>query len=142
MGHSWCLSEEVHGDVVVVRLSGFVHNRDAPRDLHQRIVHIVAKGCRKVVIETSGLSYIGDVAASQLIAALCTMSDVGGELVISGTPKATAWFVDPGIFKVYRNQHDAIASFSDPEAEARRLQAKKQPDDSERKQNPLEGWIP
>jgi anti-sigma B factor antagonist len=74
----------VEPDITVVEISGRLHLGNKLSDVEAAVKDLIAKGCRKMAVDLSTLSFIDSAGIGMLISCRGAMDQSGGALRIAG----------------------------------------------------------
>jgi anti-sigma B factor antagonist len=103
------------GDVAIISLSGNIKGCPEAEVIHQSIKEFLEKDTTKLVVDLTGVHWVGSVGIGAIIGGLTTVRHTGGDLRLVGINNKiknllTITKLD-GLFKVFENVDEAVSSF-------------------------------
>ncbi len=77
------MTEKMHGDVLVMSLTGNLIGEPESSELRNRIYGLLEKGTRKVVLDLADLKVINSMGLGVLVASLTSIRNRGGDLCLA-----------------------------------------------------------
>ena len=77
-------SQSVEPDITVLSVKGRMHLGTQLQDLEETVRKQIAGGCRKLVLDLSGVEYVDSAALGMLMMSYGSMREVGGKFHIAG----------------------------------------------------------
>ena len=113
------ISQEAHGDVAVVRLSGEIRMQDGELALGRCMDEVVAGGGRKVVLDLGHVSYLDSSGIGRLVAEARRFRQQGTALRLARlTPRTQQMLATlnlKGLFAIHDDVEAAVQSFAAPQ---------------------------
>lgn len=110
------IRERQQAGLTVIELSGRLTVNDRPGLLKGAVAAAVERGARQVVLDLSSVMYIDSTRLGELIAAHVTLSRIGGQLRLAGTPDRVTELLTmaglDGVFSRYPSVDAAVAGRS------------------------------
>jgi anti-sigma B factor antagonist len=107
------IRERQQDGITVIELAGRLTVNDRPGLLKGAVSAAADRGARQIVLDLSSVKYIDSTRLGELIAAHVTLSRLGGQLRLAGTPaRVTELFAMAGldgVFSRYGSVSDAVA---------------------------------
>jgi anti-sigma B factor antagonist len=109
------ISEDVKGDVAIIKLEGKVMGGPDATTFHGKLHELVSGGKKKVVVDLAKVDWMSSVGLGMLISALTTMKNNKGELRLANVTESIESLLVitrlVTIFKAFDSVDEAIASF-------------------------------
>lgn len=97
------LQEKLHGDVVVISLSGSLLGEPDAMNLRQAVYRLLADNKRKFVIDLAKLKFINSIGLGSLIASFTSIRTRGGNMCLARVrDKVEAVIMITKLTKVFR----------------------------------------
>jgi len=113
------IKEKIDNDVAILSLKGDLLGEPDTTNIRDKIHSLVSDEIKKVVIDLGGVNYMNSSGLGSLIAALTTMRNAGGELLLARVGKKVKnLFIITQLVKVfdtYETVERALASFKSKE---------------------------
>lgn len=74
------ITERQAGDVVVLVLTGEITLDDGDLKMGRRVDELLKKGCRKILLDMAGVSYIDSAGVGMMAGKLKTVREKGGDM--------------------------------------------------------------
>jgi anti-sigma B factor antagonist len=109
------ITERQAGDVVVLVLTGEITLDDGDLKMGRRVDELLKKGCRKILLDMAGVSYIDSAGVGMLAAEYRIVHSKGGALRLLNLAKQShrllATMKLMTVFEVFDDEAMAIRSF-------------------------------
>ncbi|MDZ7724944.1 MAG: STAS domain-containing protein [candidate division KSB1 bacterium] len=109
------IKEQLHDDVVVLKLSGEMMGGPDATALNDKLHELIESGNLKVVVDLSLVSWVNSSGLGILIGALTTIRNAGGELVIASVTDRIQRLLQitklDKVFDIYDVVESAVAAF-------------------------------
>jgi anti-sigma B factor antagonist len=109
------ISEDVKGDVAIIKLEGKVMGGPDATTFHGKLHELVSSGKKKVVVDLAKVAWMSSVGLGMLISALTTMKNNQGELRLANVTESIESLLTitrlVTIFKAFDSVDEAVASF-------------------------------
>jgi anti-sigma B factor antagonist len=109
------INERLIGNVTVLDLKGLIRITGRTRGLHKSIRGLIAEGKTRILLNLSQVTHIDSSGLDELVASCVTVNIKGGEIKLLHLTEQLREVISTanlsGIFDIYNNEHDAIASF-------------------------------
>jgi anti-sigma B factor antagonist len=110
------IKETIHGDVILITLSGKMMLDAKSENLHYYIKDLIERGYTKVVIDMGKITWFGSTGLGALLASYTSLREAKGDLKIArATRKIRSVFMFTQLIKVLKNYDTvdaALSSFS------------------------------
>ena len=109
------LEEKIHGEVVVISLSGSLLGEPGATDLRQSVYQLLAEDKRKFVIDLGELKFINSMGLGSLIASLTSVRTRGGDMCLARLRDKVEAVITitklTKVFRLYDTVTKAVESF-------------------------------
>ena len=103
------------GDVMIIELSGPITLGAGDLKVRFMVKEMVAKGCRKIIIDLGNVPHIDSTGIGELVAAFTSAKGQGAKLVLANLTKRIKDLLDiaqlSAVFLHYPSVDEAIQSF-------------------------------
>jgi anti-sigma B factor antagonist len=103
-------------DVTVLDLKGRLRSTGRVRGLHKSIRSLVEEGKIRILLNLSQVTHIDSSGLDELVASCVTAGNQGGEIKLLHLTEQMREVITTaklsGLFDIYNNEYDAIASFN------------------------------
>ena len=103
------------GDVMVIELSGPITLGAGDLKVRFMVKEMVAKGCRKIVVDLGDVPHIDSTGIGELVAAFTSAKGQGAKLVLANLTKRIKDLLDiaqlSAVFLHYPSVDDAVKAF-------------------------------
>ncbi len=102
--------------VTIFDLTGRLTMGEVSRELHKKIHQALGAGRNQVLVNLANVAYIDSTAIGELVAAMTSLRNSGGQLKLSGLPGQVYSLFEAAnlhrVFEIYPHEAAALASFT------------------------------
>lgn len=109
------IQDVVGGEIKIVTISGRLWGEPEGENLSKTLADLKSSGCRKIVIDMSGVSLMNSSGLGSLIAGMKSFREVGGDMKLANANDRIQTILKitklDQVFKSYADCERAVASF-------------------------------
>ncbi len=109
------VKERFEDDIAIITVSGNLMGGPETAAVHEKVREVVGKGCKKLVIDLSGVKWINSSGLGALMGSMTTMKNANGEMKLANvSERILSLFMITKlvtIFETYDSADKAIGSF-------------------------------